>query len=109
LNDRVNEEAAAGAFYISAGVFTRDARLYAAEMNIELIGGTALIAFIQTDAEPSKIAPYREPVFLSNTALTIPVCPACGNPMVRRVAKYGKNAGEEFWGCGQYPHCRGTR
>lgn len=109
MRERMDAEAAAGGFYVSAGVFTRDARIYAAEMNIELIGGTSLIGFLETDAEPTAPTPYREPVFLSNTALTIPVCPFCGNPMVRRVEKHGKNAGEEFWGCGQYPHCRGTR
>ena len=109
LHEHINAEAAAGGFYISAGVFTRHARGFAAEVNIELIGGTSLLGFLETDAEPTAPTVYREPVFASNTALTIPVCPYCGNPMVRRTAKFGKNAGEEFWGCGQYPHCRGTR
>jgi restriction system protein len=109
LHTLMNREAASGGFFVSAGVFTRHARVYAAEMNIELIGGTSLLGFLETDAEPTAPTVFREPVFASNTALTIPVCPYCGNPMVRRTEKYGKNAGEEFWGCGQYPHCRGTR
>lgn len=109
LHTRITENAAAGGFFISSGVFTRHARQFAAEMNIELVGGISLLGFIETDQAPAAPTPYREPVFLSSTALTIPVCPHCGNPMVRRVAKYGKTAGEEFWGCGQYPHCRGTR
>ena len=78
-------------------------------MNIELVGGISLVGFLETDQAPAAATPYREPVFLSSTALTVPVCPHCGSPMMRRVAKYGKTAGEEFWGCGQYPHCRGTR
>ena len=35
-----------------------------------------------------------------------PICKRCGVPMVKRVAKKGKNAGSEFWGCPNYPHCR---
>jgi DNA-binding helix-hairpin-helix protein with protein kinase domain len=36
-------------------------------------------------------------------------CPRCGQPMVRRMARKGKNAGSYFWGCGRYPKCNGTR
>ncbi len=41
--------------------------------------------------------------------LGAPTCPRCGGPMVRRVAHRGKRAGEEFWGCADYPRCSGTR
>lgn len=33
-------------------------------------------------------------------------CPKCGSPMVKRVARQGKNAGKEFWGCSTYPKCK---
>ena len=33
-------------------------------------------------------------------------CPKCGAAMVRRVAKRGENAGNEFWGCSAFPKCR---
>ncbi|NMF98951.1 topoisomerase DNA-binding C4 zinc finger domain-containing protein [Aromatoleum toluolicum] len=36
-------------------------------------------------------------------------CPKCGGAMVRRTAKSGSNAGNEFWGCAKYPACRGVR
>ena len=36
----------------------------------------------------------------------IPTCPQCGIPMVLRTAKNGKNAGNRFWGCSNYPKCR---
>lgn len=39
----------------------------------------------------------------------VPSCPKCGNAMVRRTAKSGANAGNSFWGCSQYPGCRGVR
>lgn len=31
-------------------------------------------------------------------------CPECGGPMVSRKSKHGI-----FWGCKEYPLCRGTR
>lgn len=38
-----------------------------------------------------------------------PLCPKCGKPMIKRVAKKGINAGKEFWSCSSYPNCDGTR
>lgn len=38
-----------------------------------------------------------------------PLCPVSGHPMELRTARRGRNAGGLFWGCTDYPHCRGTR
>lgn len=38
-----------------------------------------------------------------------PECPLCGGPMVLRTAEKGESAGEEFWGCEDFPRCRGSR
>lgn len=38
-----------------------------------------------------------------------PVCPKCGKPMRKMVAKKGRNAGGAFWSCTGYPDCKGTR
>jgi len=35
------------------------------------------------------------------------LCPKCGGEMVIRKAKQGKNKGNWFWGCLNYPKCRG--
>ncbi|MFH0979949.1 MAG: topoisomerase DNA-binding C4 zinc finger domain-containing protein [Planctomycetota bacterium] len=40
---------------------------------------------------------------------SVPACPKCQSPMVRRTAGKGPNAGLEFWGCSGFPKCRGTR
>ncbi len=40
---------------------------------------------------------------------TAPHCPWCNAVMLRRMARRGVNAGSEFWGCLNYPKCRGTR
>lgn len=36
-----------------------------------------------------------------------PKCPICGSDMVLRVAKKGRYAGNKFFGCKQYPRCKG--
>jgi len=37
-----------------------------------------------------------------------PNCPKCGQPMVLRVSQQGKNVGQKFWGCVNFPKCRRT-
>lgn len=32
------------------------------------------------------------------------LCPECNGPMIPRTSSHGK-----FWGCKDYPRCRGTR
>ena len=38
-----------------------------------------------------------------------PLCPKCSGSMVLRTVRKGSAAGQKFWGCGDYPACRGTR
>lgn len=38
-----------------------------------------------------------------------PNCPVCFSAMKLREAKRGANAGKSFWGCSDYPRCKGTR
>lgn len=37
------------------------------------------------------------------------MCPRCGGTLVLRTAKRGPNAGQQFYGCSNYPKCRYTR
>lgn len=34
------------------------------------------------------------------------VCPKCSSKMVKKIAKKGKNIGNEFWACSAFPKCR---
>jgi DNA-binding helix-hairpin-helix protein with protein kinase domain len=43
------------------------------------------------------------PPRITATSSTTP-CPRCGSQMRRRSGRYG-----QFWGCSQYPRCKGTR
>ena len=45
----------------------------------------------------------------SSGSSTAPACPSCGKTMVLRTARKGTNAGSQFWGCRDYPDCRGFR
>lgn len=102
----------AGGFVVTSGRFTEEATQFANGRNIRLVDGPALDKLIrlarQTGARHSKQVQSR--------AETSPVqkppahaCPVCSGPMVQRVAKRGTSAGTPFWGCLNYPACRGTR
>jgi uncharacterized membrane protein YraQ (UPF0718 family) len=57
-------------------------------------------------ARQSKTFPASSPVA---GFLPTPPCPICNSQMVKRTARRGSNAGQQFWGCSNYPNCRGTR
>jgi restriction system protein len=100
---------------ITTGVFTREAVEFARGKSIELIDGPTLLELVRTvQANPAPVAAQASPArsaatTLSEPSVTTPTCPECGTPMVKRLAKRGTNAGQEFWGCPRYPGCRGTR
>lgn len=56
----------------------------------------------ETSAEPVP-APEAAPAPDEPTA---PTCPRCGAPMTLRTAKKGANAGNQFYGCSNFPKCR---
>jgi len=58
---------------------------------------------LQAGVTPEKRAPHLSVV------TTEPECPQCSAKMVRRTATRGKYAGKKFWGCKNYPSCRGIR
>lgn len=121
-------EGATGGFVVTAGRFSLDATTFAAGRNIQLINGTILHGWLKqarTQQAPPRIRPDKNPVRtpaaagnpsdqtrpppISPAPIDKPACPLCGKPMLRRLAKRGVNAGQEFWGCEGYPGCRGAR
>ena len=102
---------AAGGMVVTSGRFTDDANAFAAGRNVTLIDGPALLKLIQR-AQAARQAGSKEPVTTAATApkaVIQPLCPSCSKPMVRRTAKKGGTAGSTFWGCVDFPACRGTR
>jgi len=96
---------ASGGFVVTSGVFTDEARAFAVGRNIELLDGKALHALIRGVSVPDQSAPVT-PLYVTTG---VPFCPVCQSRMAKRKAKRGANAGKEFWGCINYPDCRGTR
>jgi len=102
---------AAGGMVVTSGRFTDEANAFAQGRNVTLIDGPALLKLIQR-AQASRMAGSKEPVTTAATgpkAVIQPLCPSCSKPMVRRTAKKGGTAGSTFWGCVDFPACRGTR
>jgi restriction system protein len=117
---------------VTSGQFTREALAFAENKPIDLIDGRALLTLVQTlqaapitnaPAAVSPPSPSPTPPSFANAMRaaaepilpeTVPVvaaalCPTCGASMVKRTAKRGSNAGNSFWGCSNYPTCRGVR
>jgi len=102
---------AAGGMVVTSGRFTDEAKTFAEGRNVTLIDGPALLKLIQR-AQAARQAGSKEPVTTAATApkaVIQPLCPSCSKPMVRRTAKKGGTAGSTFWGCVDFPACRGTR
>lgn len=98
-------EGAAGGFVVTSGRFTRDAEAFASGRDIQLIDGAHLKQWI---AEHRETVMQAEPVPTPGLQMDEPNCPRCNAAMVKRIAKRGLNAGNAFWGCSEYPRCRGV-
>jgi restriction system protein len=109
---------AAGGFVVTSGHFTQDAKDFASGRNVTLVDAAMLHKLLQQarGSRASQAASKRsvsKPVVNEQAqeepvASAAPACPKCSQTMVRRTAKKGANAGKEFWGCSDYPRCRGT-
>lgn len=101
---------------VCTGVFTADAEAFARGKPIELVDGEALLRLVQgvqVRANGASSSPVAETaksasgvrdqgaVLVSES----PICPRCGSSMARRT---NRTTGAAFWGCLQYPKCRGT-
>jgi restriction system protein len=105
---------AAGGFVVTSGRFTKPAVEFADGRNIQLIEAQKLHALLQRarrSLPPEAFPPSRDAANSSAaTGMTsTPDCPECGKPMIRRTARRGTKAGNDFWGCTGYPKCRSTR
>lgn len=115
----ITAEGAAGGLVVTSGRFTQEAVTFAAGKNITLVDGDQLRKSIGAISQSGKPQPGR--VFSSNPPPSssapsssspvpaAPSCPVCNGAMVMREAKQGSKAGSSFWGCRQFPKCRGIR
>jgi restriction system protein len=122
-----------GAIVITSGLFTHEAKNFAAGKPIDLVEGqqlAELIGLVQGSlAHTSRPTPSSTTVASKATpALPTPppavlkdgplltqakvapkkICPRRGAEMVLRTAQRGAQAGQQFWGCSGFPRCRAT-
>ena len=103
-------EGADGGFVVTSGQFTSEAHAFADGRNIKLIDGVALkhwLGLVRGHG-PSHASTASAPSSSDVTPAAEPNCPICRSTMVKRTAKRGPNAGNLFYGCVQYPRCRGV-
>jgi restriction system protein len=90
---------------VAVGTYTPDARRFAEGKPIELVNGEALLELVRSVQTPASAqAPQAQTSTSTETAA--PRCPRCGKEMQQRANRHTK---ERFWGCTDYPGCRGTR
>ena len=85
---------------ITSGVFTQEAKNFAADKPIDLVEGNQLLQLIGNLQKRGVTSPKPAPANL---------CPKCGGEMVLRTAQKGSNPGQKFWGCSNFPKCRFTK
>ncbi len=112
LNGVVAARRADGGVIVTSGTFTKEASEFARTAKIRLIDGDALSEMIGSTKSAPRVSTAAAPVPTAASGVADapagPWCPKCGAAMVNRVARQGKFTGRNFWGCGQYPKCRGV-
>ncbi len=91
--------------FITSGDFTEEALAFAEGKRLRLIDGDKLLNSI------TKLSDEKQSQLLKLALegdYTTPTCPRCGIKMKLRSAQKGKNIGNQFWGCVNYPKCRST-
>lgn len=63
---------------------------------------------VSASTDTKEGATKIEPQQPNSAKMATPVCPKCGVAMIKRKAAKGPHAGEEFWGCSNFPKCRYT-
>lgn len=98
---------------ITSAEFSPDALDFSLGKSLMLINGVDLSQMIE--ALPSETEESSEDQAEQQTESEQhempelePLCPICSQKMIKRTAKKGKNAGNTFWGCSQFPNCRGV-
>jgi restriction system protein len=92
-----------GGFVVCSGGFTNDAKAFAENKQIELIDQHGLNRMLKGVPQPAVEDRIEPTVNLSEML----ECPKCSSTMIKRKARQGARAGQEFWGCSNYPKCRG--
>lgn len=112
LYDVVKKQGARHGIVITSGEYTSEALDFALGKRLLLINKYDLAQMIDSLKQSDKTEENKAEVAIeppqNNMPELEPLCPICGMKMIKRTAKKGRNAGNVFWGCSQYPRCRGV-
>lgn len=101
---------ATGGFVVTSGRFTAEAKAFAEGRNVQLVDGPRLFYMIKQAKQSMPFKQSEKKPAIAQPAATVETaCPQCGAGMVMRTARKGANAGGAFWGCSNFPSCRGIR
>lgn len=110
----VKEKGIKQGIIISSGIFSEEALDFSLGKKLLLINGVDLSHMIdvlmQSLAEDGLEENNETSENESQAEMPEiePLCPICSQKMIKRTAKKGRNAGNIFWGCSQFPNCRGV-
>ena len=113
FHEVMKAESASQGIMVTTGTFTDGAIDFVPKKHIILINGVDLSQMIEvitsTEAEElDELMQETENEEEDEMPEIEPLCPICSQDMIKRTAKKGKNAGNTFWGCSQFPNCRGV-
>ena len=66
----------------------------------------SLSAYLPGSMSPDSTQESVEAIIEHQPSGDEKVCPKCSSKMVKKIAKKGKNVGNEFWACSAFPKCR---
>lgn len=108
----VSSEGAQSGIVVTSGQFTAEATDFAAKNPIRLIDGRELVRMIADLQESGRVqdrGSETAPAAAPSPHAAPMVCPQCGAPLVKKLAKRGARMGSAFFGCSTFPSCRYTR
>jgi restriction system protein len=91
--------------YLTTSSYTPDAQSFAEGKRIKLVDTDKLLRLISGLPDAAKTALLKQTTFGDYTT---PFCPNCGTKLISRLTREGKNIGQGFWGCRNFPKCRYT-
>ncbi len=110
LRGAVARDKATRGIFVTSSTFTREAIAEAQGQPLELVDGAALLELVkQAQGQPVPANTAQMPIAANEAPSALPLCPRCSQPLLKRTARSGANAGSEFWACSTFPRCRGTR
>ena len=93
-------------YFITTGFFSRGAKKFASDKQLELIDGVKFIDFVRI--ADSIDAAEKKPAIQNSLKGSGYTCPVCGAQMVLRNVDSNPHTVRHFWGCSAYPACKGA-